>query len=217
MSRRKGGGASSQRWLARQARDPWVRRARETKTRSRAYFKLEQIDRRDRLFRKGQRVVDLGAAPGGWSQYLAGRIGDGVVAVDLLDMSPLPGVRFIRGDFLDDSIVERVVDALDGGRADAVVSDMAPNLSGVRERDEAGMSALAAAALVLAARVLRPGGFMVVKVFEGAGREEATSALRARFDAVSVRKPDASRAGSAECYLVAKGYNPDRGSPGDTA
>lgn len=162
-------------------------------------------------------MVDLGAAPGGWSQYLAGKIGEGVVAVDLLDMAPIAGVRFIRGDFLENPVVERVIETLGGARADAVISDMAPNLSGVRERDEARMTELASAALALAERVLRSGGFMVIKVFEGAGREDAMAAFGARFRTVAVRKPDASRSASAECYLVAKGYNPDRNAPGDDA
>ena len=218
MSRRKGGSASSNRWVARQARDPYARRAREGKVRSRAYFKLEQLDRRDRLFRPGQRVVDLGAAPGGWSQYLAARLDGGpVVATDVLEMAPLPGVTFVHGDFLDDAAVERVIAALGGVLADAVVSDMAPNLSGVRERDEAGMTELAGAALALAARVLRPGGLLLLKTFEGAGRNETAARLRECFREVAVRKPDASRSASAECYLVAKGYNPRHGVPRDGA
>ncbi len=188
-----------------------MRKAREGNLRSRALFKLEQLDRRDRLFRPGQKVVDLGAAPGGWSQYLAGRARCGtVVAVDLLDMASIDGVSFIRGDFLDESVSARILEALEGSLADAVVSDMAPNLSGVRERDEARMEALVEAALALAPRVLRRGGLMVVKVFEGASRAALAASFNERFDAVHTRKPEASRSASAECYIVAKGYNPTK-------
>lgn len=208
--------ASSQRWLSRQAKDPYVRKAKEGNWRSRAAFKLAELDQRDRLFRPGQRVVDLGAAPGGWSQYLAGRVHQPVVALDLLAMPPLPGVCFLQGDFLDPGATERIVGALDGAMADAVVSDMAPNLSGVRDRDEARMRELVDAALTMAERVLGQGGLMVVKIFEGGDRAGIVDAFRRRFSRVSVRKPGASRTGSAECYVVATGYNrPEQRGNGD--
>jgi 23S rRNA (uridine2552-2'-O)-methyltransferase len=184
--------------------------AHEGNLRSRAVFKLEQLDRRERLFRPGQRIVDLGAAPGGWSQYLARRLGrtGQVVAVDLLPMKPVEGVTIIEGDFLDASVLDKIVEALGGRAADAVLSDMAPNLSGVRDRDEARTRELVDAALVFAGTALRVGGLMVVKIFEGRERVEIVSAFKQRFDHVAMRKPEASRSGSAECYVVAKGYNP---------
>ncbi len=211
MSQRGKRSASSSRWLSRQRKDPYARAAREENRRSRASFKLEQIDRSDRLFRRGQRVLDLGAAPGGWSQYLAKVVGaDGlVVAVDLLPIRQLDGVLVIQGDFLDAAVRQRIEALLPAGCCDFVVSDMAPNLSGIKVRDEARAEELVLAALDVSAALLRPGGGMVVKVFESGNARELLDAFRARFGRVVVRKPGASRQESAERFVVARGYNPD--------
>lgn len=218
MKKGKGKSASSRRWVARQERDPYVDRARRLNLRSRAVFKLEQIDARDKLFRAGQRVVDLGAAPGGFSQYLARKVGPGglVVAVDRLDMAPIEGVAFVQGDFLDPDVAARLDEIL-AGPVDAVVSDMAPNLSGIRDRDEARCRELVEAALAFARPRLRQGGVMVVKIFEGGERAAIVDAFRERFARVTLRKPEASRARSPECYIVAKGYNRPGEYPSSTA
>jgi 23S rRNA (uridine2552-2'-O)-methyltransferase len=209
VKKKQSKGGSSSRWLARQQNDFYVRKARESRFRSRAVFKLEQLDLRDRLFRPGHKVLDLGAAPGGWSQYLAGRVGDKgrVVAVDLLPVLPIPGVTIVEGDFLDKEVVQSVVSLLDGEKMDAIVSDMAPNLSGIRDRDEARALELIDAALSLPADVLRDGGLMVVKIFEGKEKSKVVDRFRAIFSQVGIRKPDASRRDSSECYIVARGYN----------
>lgn len=218
MKKGKGKSASSRRWVARQERDPYVDRARRLNLRSRAVFKLEQIDVRDKLFRAGQRVVDLGSAPGGFSQYLARKVGPGglVVAVDRLDMAPIEGVAFVQGDFLDPDVAARLDEIL-AGPVDAVVSDMAPNLSGIRDRDEARCRELVEAALAFARPRLRQGGVMVVKIFEGGERAAIVDAFRERFARVILRKPEASRARSPECYIVAKGYNRPGEYPSSTA
>lgn len=208
MSQRGKRSASSSRWLSRQRKDPYAKAAREENRRSRASFKLEQIDRSDRLFRRGQRVLDLGAAPGGWSQYLATAVGaDGlVIAVDLLPIRRLDGVTVIEGDFLDIAVRQQIEALLPAG-CDFVVSDMAPNLSGIKVRDEARAEELVLAALDVASTLLRPGGGMVVKVFESGNARELLDAFRACFDRVVVRKPGASRQESTERFVVARGYN----------
>ncbi|ROR32086.1 RlmE family RNA methyltransferase [Inmirania thermothiophila] len=200
--------ASSRRWLARQRRDPYVRRAREEGRRSRAGYKLAELDRRDRLLRPGMVVVDLGAAPGGWSEYAAGRVAPGgrVVAVDRLPMAPIAGVDFVQGDFTEAAVAETVRARL-GGPADLVLSDMAPSLSGVRDRDRALAEALALAAIDFAEGVLRPGGDLLVKVFEGPELAALRARLGAAFAAVATRKPPASRARSSELYLLARHYS----------
>ncbi|GJL81889.1 MAG: ribosomal RNA large subunit methyltransferase E [marine bacterium B5-7] len=201
--------SSSQRWVNRQSSDVYVKKARDSGQRSRAVYKLEQLDQRDRLFKPGQVVVDLGASPGGWSQYLARRLGDTgrVLAIDLLAMEPLAGVEFIQGNFLEQEVRGRIQAVLGERLVDAVVSDMAPNLSGIRDRDEAMSETLHDAALSFTVDVLRPGGLMVVKVFEGRGRADLVARARSLFSSVVIRKPDASRSASPECYMVAKGYN----------
>ena len=202
MSRRRG----ARSWAAAQAADPWVRRAREAGWRSRAVYKLQEIDRKDRLLRPGMVVVDLGAAPGGWSQYAATRLGGRgkVWAVDLLPVAPLPNVHVIQGDFTDPGVAATLRAGLAGG-ADLVMSDMAPNISGVQAADQARALVLAEAAAAFAAEVLRPGGAFLVKVFEGPGVEALRAGLKARFRALRVRKPAASRARSREYYLLARG------------
>lgn len=201
-------GGSSARWKQRQARDPYVRRAQAEGWRSRAIFKLAEINERDRLFSRGQVVVDLGAAPGAWSQYVAGIIGPAgrVVAMDLLEMEPLPGVDFIRGDFQDEDIFNLLIDKVGSGKVDVVLSDMAPNMSGVRGVDQPRSIYLAELALDFAGRVLRPDGSLVAKLFQGEGFTEFVAATRKRFAEVRLRKPAASRAENREIYLVARTF-----------
>lgn len=182
-----------------------MRRAQAAGYRGRAVYKLIEIDRRDRLLRPGMRVVDLGAAPGSWSQYAAERVGpDGaVVACDVLPMDPLAGVTIVRGDLHADDTLEAVLAALGGAGADLVLSDMAPNLSGVSSVDQPAAIALAELAHDLAVRVLGPGGALLVKLFQGEGSEAFVRALGADFGAVRVRKPGASRDRSREVYVLA--------------
>ncbi len=204
MSRSK----SSKRWLREHFSDPHVKRSREEGYRSRASFKLREINKRDRIIRPGMTVVDLGAAPGGWSQVAAERSDPNgrVIAVDLLPMAPIPGVEFIQGDFSDQAVLDHVLNRLAGAGADLVISDMAPNMSGVKGIDQPRAMALAELALDLAARVLAPGGGLLVKVFQGAGCEEFRASLKAEFATVKTRKPEASRARSNEMYLLASGF-----------
>jgi 23S rRNA (uridine2552-2'-O)-methyltransferase len=188
------------------AADPFVRRARAEGWRSRAVFKLEEIDRRERLIRPGQVCIDLGAAPGAWSQYARRKVGRAgrVVAADLLAMEPIPGVEFVQGDFREDAVLEAIVAQLPGGEADVVLSDMAPNLSGIDAVDQPRSVHLAELALELAARVLKGDGAALIKTFQGAGFQELVGAARQRFAKVKLVKPGASRARSPELYLLAK-------------
>jgi 23S rRNA (uridine2552-2'-O)-methyltransferase len=199
---------SSGRWKQRQARDPFVRRAQAEGWRSRAAFKLMEIDERDRLLRRGAVVLDLGAAPGGWCQVATGKVGPAglVIAVDMLQMEPIAGVHYIQGDFSDERTAERIDEALGGRKADLVLSDMAPNISGNWSVDQPRSMQLAELALDGALRVLKPGGGLVIKVFQGEGFEELTRAVRAHFGSVRIRKPTASRSESREMYLVAGNY-----------
>ena len=206
MSKRRRSGGS---WRERQERDPYVQRARKEGWRSRAVFKLEEIDRKERLLKPGMVCVDLGAAPGGWSQYVTEKL-DGrarIVAVDLLEMDALPCVEFVQGDFRDDDVFEQLL-ALVGERGvDLVLSDMAPNISGTRAVDQPRSMYLAELALDMARRVLKPGGSFVCKVFQGEGFEEFVRDARNAFGRVRVIKPDASRAASREVYLVARNFS----------
>jgi len=194
-------------WMKEHVADRYVQRAKAEGKRSRAAFKLEEIAARDRLLAPGAVVVDLGAAPGGWSQVAAARVGarGQVIALDLLDMASLPGVTFIRGDFHDEASVAALERALDGRKADLVLSDMAPNISGVPSSDQARAIALAELALEFALKHLKPKGNFLVKTFQGAGFESFLKMLRGHFEAVAVRKPEASRSRSSEVYLVGKG------------
>ncbi len=187
--------------------DPYVQRAVAQGYRTRAAFKLMEIDDRDKLLRPGSVVVDLGAAPGGWSQVIAERAGPGgrVIALDILPMEPLPGVVFIEGDFREEGTLARVEQALGGGRADLVVSDMAPNLSGVGASDQARAMHLCDLALEFARAHLKPRGAFLVKVFQGVGYTGFVAEMRQAFDSVVSRKPRASRGRSAEMYLLGKG------------
>ena len=195
-------------WRERQERDPYVARARSEGWRSRAVYKLEQIDGKERLLKPGMLVIDLGAAPGSWSQYviekLQGRTR--VIAVDLLEMDALPSVEFIQGDFREDEVLETLDAALGEARADLVISDMAPNLSGNKSVDQPRSMYLAELALDFCERALRPGGDFVCKLFQGEGSDAFIAAARQRFERVRVMKPDASRPGSREVYLVARNY-----------
>ena len=199
---------SSGSWRERQERDPFVVRARAEGWRSRAVYKLEQIDKKERLLKPGMVVIDLGAAPGSWSQYitekLQGRVR--IIALDLLEMDALPSVEFIQGDFREDDVLEKLDAALGETRADLVISDMAPNISGNRSVDQPRSMYLAELALDLCDRALKPGGDFVCKLFQGEGSDAFIVAARQRFGRVRVKKPDASRPGSREVYLVARNY-----------
>lgn len=203
MSRR---GKSSGRWLREHFADPYVRRAQAEGKRSRAAFKLEELDRAEKLFFPGAVVVDLGAAPGGWSQYAARTLaGKGeVYALDLLPMDEIPGVTFLQGDFREQAALDLLLGRLGGRRVDLVMSDMAPNISGVDVTDQARAADLEALALDFARRVLGPEGVLVMKVFQGAGFRELLQDARRQFRTVRMRKPEASRQRSSETYLVAR-------------
>ena len=194
-------------WMQQHVADPYVRKAKALGYRSRAAFKLAEIDRADRLFAAGQRVVDLGAAPGGWSQVAAEKVGRSgrVIAVDLLELAPLPGVTAIRGDFTDESVLREVARALGGERVDLVLSDMSPNLSGVAASDQARSIHLCELAVDFGLAHLQPGGSLLVKAFQGAGFPAFLQRLRAGFEQVASRKPGASRSRSSEMYLLARG------------
>ena len=187
--------------------DPYVRRAQAEGMRSRAAYKLQQLAERDKLLQPGMVVVDLGAAPGGWSQVASRAVGatGRVLAVDLLEMLPVAGVTFIHGDFGDDAVLAAVQQALGGQGADLVLSDMAPNISGVASVDQARSVGLAELALDFAVNHLKPRGNLLVKIFQGSGFDALVAAIRRRFVQVVIRKPEASRSRSSEVYVVAKG------------
>ena len=199
---------SSGSWRERQERDPFVQRARREGWRSRAVFKLEEIDRREKLLRPDMVCVDLGAAPGGWSQYVSAKLSGRarIIATDLLPMDALPSVEFIQGDFREDEVLETLDAALGDARADLVISDMAPNISGNKSVDQHRSMYLAELALDFCERALRRGGDFVCKLFQGEGSDAFIAAARQRFERVRVMKPDASRPGSREVYLVARNY-----------
>ena len=198
---------TSRQWLHRHVTDPYVQRSKREGYRSRSAYKLTEIDERDKLLKPGLVVVDLGAAPGGWSQVAAKRVGPAgtVVAIDLLAMDPVSGVTFLQGDFTSGKGLAEVETALRGRRADLVLSDMAPNLSGIAVSDQARSMELAELARDFARLHLQPDGAFLVKVFQGAGYDEYLKSLRSAFVKVVVRKPDASRGESAEQYLLARG------------
>ena len=206
----KGRSVSSKLWLERQLNDPYVARAKADGLRSRAAFKLAEIDDRHHLLKVGRRVLDLGAAPGGWSQVAARRVGAAegrgrVVAVDVLDMAPLAGVAFARLDFLDPAAPQRIKEML-GGAADVVLSDMAANATGHRRTDHLKIMALAEAAADFARDVLQPGGAFLAKVLQGGTEATLLADLKRDFASVKHVKPAASRADSAELYVLATGY-----------
>ena len=207
MSRRS---KSSGRWLAEHFSDPFVQQAKDQGLRSRAAFKLEEIDRAEKLISPGAVIVDLGAAPGGWSQYTARRLaGRGAVfALDLLAMDAVPGVTFLQGDFREQPVLDELLRQLAGRRVDLVMSDMAPNISGVDVVDQARAADLEALALDFSRQVLGPEGALVMKVFQGAGFQELLADARRQFGTVRMRKPKASRQRSSETYLVARKPRP---------
>ena len=198
-------------WMHEHVNDPYVKEAQRRGYRSRAAFKLIELDRRDKLLKPGAVAVDLGAAPGSWCQVLRERLGPTatIVAVDVLPMDPLAGVTFVRADFATDEGLAAVEAALDGRGADLVLSDMAPNLSGIDPVDQARSIGLADLALEFAAKHLKPGGDFAVKVFQGTGLALFEQAVRERFAKAYVRKPEASRDRSREVFLVGKGYRGD--------
>jgi 23S rRNA (uridine2552-2'-O)-methyltransferase len=207
--------ASSRQWLRRHVNDPYVQRSKKEGYRSRAAYKLLEIDERDHLLAAGTLVVDLGAAPGGWTQVAAKKVGPKgrVVAIDLLDMPAVPGAVFIQADFASAAGLAQVEAALAGARVDLVLSDMAPNISGIAISDQARSMALAELARDFALAHLKPGGALLVKVFQGDGYDEFLRSLRAAFEKAVVRKPDASRGESAELYLLARGPKAGAGRP----
>lgn len=198
---------SSRAWLERQLSDPYVARAKRDGLRSRAAFKLTEIDDKYKVFKPGARVVDLGAAPGGWSEIALKRIGakGRIVALDILDMKPIPDVEFLHLDFLDNTAPDRLK-ALLGGNADVVLSDMAANTTGHRQTDHLRIMALAETAAQFAREVLAQGGVFLCKVFQGGTEANLLAELKRDFESVKHVKPPASRADSAELYLLARGF-----------
>lgn len=199
---------SSRRWLQEHFADEYVKKAQREGYRSRAVYKLDEIQQKDRLIRPGITIVDLGAAPGGWSQY-ATRLLDGrgkIIASDILPMDGLPDVEFIQGDFREEEVFNQLLTAIGDHPVDLVMSDMAPNISGVEAVDLPRAMYLAELAVDLASRVLGPGGDLLFKVFQGEGFDELVKDLRSRFTRLVIRKPKASRPRSREVYVLARGY-----------
>lgn len=196
----------SSHYMNQHVHDPYVLRAKAEGWRSRAVFKLMEIDEKDRLLKPGMTVVDLGATPGSWSEYAVRRIQPGgrLIALDLLPMDPIPGVEFIQGDFREDAVFHQLVDTLAGRQVDLVISDMAPNLTGIAISDQAGVMHLAELTLDFVQQHLKPGGCLLTKVFQGAGYMELRKAMMNCFGELLVRKPSASRDRSAEVYLLAR-------------
>jgi len=199
---------SSQRWLREHFNDPYVQRTQQDGYRSRASYKLLELQERDRLLKPGMTVLDLGAAPGGWSQVAAKLVGDKgrVIASDILPMDAIAGVEFIQGDFTEESVLNAILEALGDARADLVISDMAPNMSGMVDIDQPKSMYLVELAVDLARQTLVKGGSLATKVFQGEGFEAFYRDLRQDFTSVVSRKPDASRPRSRELYVVAKGF-----------
>ena len=199
---------SSGSWRDRQERDPYVQKARRDGWRSRAVYKLEQIDQKERFLRPDMVCVDVGSAPGSWSQYVTKKLKGRarIVAVDILPMDSLPDVEFIQGDFQDEAVFEQMLAATGDQGVDLVMSDIAPNITGTRVVDQPRSMYLVELALDFARRVLKPGGSFVCKVFQGEGIDEFVIDARNSFERVKVMKPKASRAGSREVYLVARNY-----------
>ena len=200
--------ASSSRWLNEHFKDPFVQKAHKQKLRSRAYFKLDEIQQTDKLFKPGMTVVDLGAAPGGWSQYVVSQIGGKgrVIACDILDMNPIVGVDFLQGDFRDENVLNALLERVGEAKVDVVMSDMAPNFSGMPSVDIPRAMYLVELALDMCKQVLAKKGSFVVKVFQGEGFDDYLREIRSLFSVVKVRKPEASRGRSREVYIVASSY-----------
>ena len=199
---------SSHRWLGEHFSDEYVKKAQQEGYRSRAVYKLKEIQDRDRIIQPAMKIVDLGAAPGGWSQYateLLGRKGR-IVASDILPIDPLPFVEFVQGDFREDDVLQAILDLLGNERADLVISDMAPNMSGVDAVDQPRAIHLCELALDMAQRVLKPNGGFLVKLFQGEGSEAYLKDVKQHFKTVKIRKPAASRPRSREVYVLAQGF-----------
>lgn len=199
---------SSARWLQRHFDDAYVRKAQQAGYRSRAVFKLLEINERDHILRPGMTVIDLGAAPGGWSQVAAKIVGERgrVIALDVLPMDPLPGVFILQGDFREEAVMAELLKVVGEQRVDLVISDMAPNISGMKAVDQPRTMYLAELALDVARKVLAPGGALLVKTFQGEGIDEFRRELQRSFRTVATRKPKASRPASREVYMLAKNY-----------
>jgi len=199
---------SSHRWLQEHVNDPYVKQAQKDGYRSRASYKLLELNERDRLIRPGMLVMDLGAAPGGWSQVAARLVGEKgrVLATDILSMDAIANVDFIQGDFTDEAVFNQILAALGDRPVDLIISDIAPNISGIDSADQASSMYLVELALDLARRVLKPKGNFVAKVFQGVGSDAYLKDLRSSFEKVSIRKPAASRSRSREVYMVARGF-----------
>ncbi len=200
---------SSSRWLKEHFDDPFVKMAQKDGYRSRASYKLLEIQEKDRILRPGMTVIDLGSAPGGWSQVTSRVIGDKgtLIASDILPMAAIADVTFIEGDFTEDQVFNQIMDAVGNQPVDLVISDMAPNMSGVRTADQAAAMYLCELALDLASKVLRPGGDFLIKIFHGDGFDDYLRDVRKRFDKVQMRKPASSRDRSREQYLLARGMH----------
>ena len=198
---------TSKQWMHEHVNDPYVQRAQREGYRSRAAYKLLEIDERDHLLKPGMVVVDLGATPGGWSQVAASRVGQSgkIIALDLLPLHPLPGVEFILGDFREDSVLAQLEARLGGRQVELVISDMSPNISGIGMADQARAMHLAELALDFSLRHLKPGGAFLVKLFQGVGFEDYVKLMRGHFARVVTRKPNASRDRSSEQYLLGMG------------
>ena len=199
---------SSGRWLDEHFNDQYVKKSQQDGYRSRASYKLLELQDKDKLFKSGMSVLDLGSAPGGWSQVaveLVGKKGR-VVASDILPMEPIDGVDFVQGDFTELEVYEQILSVMGENKVDLVISDMAPNMSGVSAVDQPKAMYLVELAVDMAEQILRPGGCLIAKVFHGDGFDELLKAVRSKFNKVQIRKPDASRARSKEQYLVARGF-----------
>jgi 23S rRNA (uridine2552-2'-O)-methyltransferase len=199
---------TSKQWMDEHVNDPYVKKAKIDGYRSRASYKIIEINEKDKIIRAGNLVMDLGSAPGGWSQVVAPLVGDlgRVIASDILPMDGIIGVTFIQGDFTEAEVYDDILSTLNGDKVDVVVSDMSPNLSGVNTTDQYSSIYLVELALDMARNVLKPGGSFCAKVFQGVGYEEYAKEVRKSFDKVVVRKPAASRARSREVYIVGKGF-----------
>jgi 23S rRNA (uridine2552-2'-O)-methyltransferase len=199
---------SSHRWLQEHVSDPYVKQAQKDGYRSRSSYKLIELNEKDRLIRPGMLIMDLGSAPGGWSQVAGKLVGEKgrVLATDILPMDAVKNVDFIQGDFTDEAVVNQILEALNGAKPDLIISDIAPNITGIESADQGTSIYLVELALDMVRRVLKPKGNFVVKVFQGTGSDAYLKDVRTSFEKVSVRKPKASRPRSREVYVVARGF-----------
>ncbi len=199
---------SSSTWLQRHVSDPFVKKAQLDGYRSRSAYKLVELNEKDRLIRPGMRIMDLGSAPGGWSQVAGKLVGakGRVLATDILHMEPIKNVDFIQGDFTDEAVVALLLDWLGGGKFDLIISDIAPNITGIDSADQASSMYFLELALDTVRQTLKPGATFVAKMFQGSGSDQYVKDLRTSFEKVLIRKPAASRAESREVYIVAKGF-----------